>query len=106
MNFLESGHTHNDVDGGFGCLSGKLRVNDAWTKEEMEDMYRAACTNANNRDCTKSFVAKDIAEKTSRHEAVQLLSVPNFTAIYHHAVCTPALVCPLVCKIIIYAIMT
>ena len=44
LSFLMVGHTHEDIDGMFGCFSKKLKRQNATTRDELKDVLSASET--------------------------------------------------------------
>ena len=93
MNFLESGHTHIDVDGVFGILSQKLQRQDAWTLDEMMSLFEESA--AAHADKTKKMAEAGkgddrMADSIAKATALYLESVPDFKALYNMVQISPS----------------
>ena len=83
VEFMQPGHTHNDVDADFGNFAQLCESQDAWTLTEIMDLYLRAVSNAGKEATKRSFTALRLGVAT-RAAATLVESVPDFEKFYSH----------------------
>ena len=84
VEFLTTGHTHNDVDGVFGILSQLLRREDAWTPHEMQEIFKRCVVKSAEQQHRMAGMQEEgrTASAAGIARVVEVKAVPNFQKVY------------------------
>jgi len=84
MNYLQPGHTHEDIDGLFGILASKLMVSNAFTPATMNSLFHETSSSASKKVQNKTTgLGIDIGFLPSDQALTRLTyAVPDWTVFF------------------------